>query len=80
MRPLTLRRLFLECSILVLILFVVVVIAVKFGAVLVSLYALGRDLWHVLLGQRADLHRRRHRALLRSQHAGGLRAHRQPGA
>ena len=55
MRPLTLRRLFLECSILVLILFVVVVIAVKFGAVPVSLYALGRDLWHVLLGQRADL-------------------------
>src|SRR6267154_1582678 len=55
MRPLTLRRLFLQCSILVLILFVVVVIAVKFGAVPVSLYALGRDLWHVLLGQRADL-------------------------
>src|SRR5437016_14568336 len=55
MRPLTLRRLFLECSILVLILFVVVVIAVKFGAVPVSLYALGRDLWHVRLGQRADL-------------------------
>ena len=55
MRPLTLRRLLLQCSILVLILFVVVVIAVKFGAVPVSLYALGRDLWHVLLGQRADL-------------------------
>src|SRR6266436_3797365 len=55
MRPLTLRRLFLQCSILLLILFVVVVIAVKFGAVLFSLYALGRDLWHVLLGQRADL-------------------------
>jgi iron complex transport system permease protein len=55
MRPLTLRRLFLQCSLLVLILFVVVVIAVKFGAVPVSLYALGRDLWHVLLGQRADL-------------------------
>jgi len=55
MRPLTLRRLLLQCSILVLILFVVVVIAVKFGAVPVSLYALGRDLLHVLLGQRADL-------------------------
>jgi iron complex transport system permease protein len=55
MRPLTLRRLLLQCSILVLILFVVVIIAVKFGAVPVSLYALGRDLWHVLLGQRADL-------------------------
>jgi len=55
MRPLTLRRLFLQCSILVLILFVVVVVAVKFGAVPVSLYALGRDLLHVLLGQRADL-------------------------
>jgi len=43
MRPLTLRRLFLQCLILVVILLVVVVIAIKFGAVPVSLYALGRD-------------------------------------
>ena len=34
-----------------LILFVVVVIALKFGAVPVSLYALGRDLLHVIFGQ-----------------------------
>jgi iron complex transport system permease protein len=55
MRPLTLQRLVLQCSILVVILFVVVVIALKFGAVPVSLYALGRDLWHVLLGQRTEI-------------------------
>jgi len=51
MRPLTLRRLLLQCSILVVILFVTVVIALKFGAVPVSLYALGRDLLHVIFGQ-----------------------------
>jgi iron complex transport system permease protein len=51
MRPLTLRRLILQCSLLVAILFVVMVIALKFGAVPVSLYALGRDLLHVLIGQ-----------------------------
>jgi len=32
-------------------LFVVVVIALKFGAVPVSLYALGRDLLRLILGQ-----------------------------
>jgi iron complex transport system permease protein len=55
MRPLTLRRLLLQCLILVLILFVVVVVALKFGAVPVSLYALGRDLLHLLLGQSSQI-------------------------
>ena len=55
MRPLTLRRLFFQCSILVVILFVVVVVALKFGAVPVSLYALGRDLLGVLFGQRSEI-------------------------
>ena len=55
MRPLTLRRLLLQCCALLVILFVVVVIAVKFGAVPVSLYALGRDLWNVLLHQRTNI-------------------------
>ena len=51
MRPLTLQRLFLQCSLLAVILFVVVVIALKLGAVQVSLYGLGRDLISVLLHQ-----------------------------
>jgi len=55
MRPLTLRRLLLQCLILVLILFAVVVVALKFGAVPVSLYALGRDLLHLLLGQSSQI-------------------------
>jgi len=55
MRPLTLGRLFLRCSILVVILFVVVVIALKLGAVQVSLYGLGRDLIRVLLRQSSSL-------------------------
>src|ERR1700674_1774162 len=55
MRPLTLRRLFLQCFILVVILFVVVVIALKFGAVPVSIYALGRDLLRVLFGHSSQI-------------------------
>lgn len=55
MRPLTLQRLLLQCAILVVILFVVVVIALKFGAVPVSLYALGRDLLRVLFGQSSQI-------------------------
>lgn len=55
MRPLTLRRLLLQCSVLVMILFVVVVIALKFGAVPVSLYALGRDLLRVVIGQSSQI-------------------------
>src|SRR3979490_1276893 len=51
MRPLTLQRLFLQCSLLAVILFVVVVVALKLGAVPVSLYGLGRDLISVLLHQ-----------------------------
>ncbi len=49
MRPLTLARLFLRCSILAAILFAVVVVALKLGAVQVSLYGLGKDLISVLL-------------------------------
>jgi iron complex transport system permease protein len=49
MRPLTLPRLLLPCGILAVILFVVVVIALKLGAVPVSLYGLGRDLLQVIL-------------------------------
>jgi iron complex transport system permease protein len=55
MRPLTLGRLFLRCSILALILFVTVVIALKLGAVQVSLYGLGRDLIRVLLRQSSGI-------------------------
>jgi iron complex transport system permease protein len=55
MRPLTLRRLFLQCLVLVLILFVVVVIAIKFGAVPVSLYALSRDVLRVLFGKSSQI-------------------------
>jgi cobalamin transport system permease protein len=51
MRPLTLGRLFLRCGILAIILFLVVVIALKLGAVQVSLYGLGRDLIRVMLRQ-----------------------------
>jgi iron complex transport system permease protein len=55
MRPLTLRRLLLQCFLLVLILFVVVIVALKFGAVPVSLYALGRDLFRVVFGQSSQI-------------------------
>jgi len=55
MRPLTLGRLFLRCGMLLLILFVTVVIALKLGAVQVSLYGLGRDLIRVLLRQSSGL-------------------------
>jgi iron complex transport system permease protein len=55
MRPLTFRRLFLQCLILLVILFIVVIIALKFGAVPVSLYALGRDLLRVIFGQSSQI-------------------------
>jgi iron complex transport system permease protein len=55
MRPLTLTRLFLRCVILAIILFLVVVIALKLGAVQVSLYGLGRDLIRVLLRQSSSI-------------------------
>jgi len=55
MRPLTLQRLLLQCCILLAILFLVMVVALKFGAVPVSLYALGRDLLRVLFGQSSQI-------------------------
>jgi iron complex transport system permease protein len=55
MRPLTLGRILLRCGGLCLILFVTVVIALKLGAVQVSLYGLGRDLIRVLLGHSSGL-------------------------
>ncbi len=55
MRPLTLRRLLLQCLLLTVILFFVVVGALKFGAVPVSLYALGRDLLRVVFGQSSQI-------------------------
>jgi cobalamin transport system permease protein len=55
MRPLTLQRLMLRCAILAAILFVVVVIAAKLGAVPVSLYGLGRDLIRVAMGRSSEL-------------------------
>src|SRR5258708_4205963 len=51
MRPLTLQRLLLRCAALAAVLFVVVVVALKLGAVPVSLYGVGRDLIRVMLGQ-----------------------------
>jgi cobalamin transport system permease protein len=55
MRPLTIRRVLLPCGILAAILFVVVVIALKLGAVHVSLFALGQDLISVMLGRTSGL-------------------------
>jgi len=55
MRPITLQRLVLQCGVLALILFAVVVVALKLGAVPVSLYGLGRDLISVLLRQTSQI-------------------------
>lgn len=55
MRPLTMRRLLSYCGILACLLFVVIVIALKLGAVPVSLYGLGRGLIRTLLGQDSEL-------------------------
>src|SRR5438128_11201723 len=55
MRPLTLHRLLLQCLLLLVILFFVVILALKFGAVPVSLYALGRDLLRVLFGRSSQI-------------------------
>src|SRR5882672_9374718 len=55
MRPLTWQRLLFQCSILAVILFVVVVIALRLGAVQISLYGLGHDLISVLLRQTNQL-------------------------
>jgi iron complex transport system permease protein len=50
-----LRRLLSRCAILAVILLLVVVIALKLGAVPVSLYGLARDLIHVLVGQTSEV-------------------------
>ena len=55
MRPLTLARLLLRCGILAAVLFAVVVVALKLGAVQVSLYGLGKDLISVLLHRTSTL-------------------------
>src|SRR3989441_9656952 len=55
MRPLTVSRLFVQCGILAAILFCVMVLALKFGAVHVSLYGLGRDLLRVFLGKSTEI-------------------------
>src|SRR5262247_1917367 len=55
MRPLTVSRLLLQCLILTLILFCVMVLALKFGAIHVSLYGLGRDLLRAFLGKSSDI-------------------------
>ena len=55
MRPLTLRRLFLQCLILGVILFIVVIVALKVGAVKVSLFALARDLIRVLVNHGGEI-------------------------
>src|SRR5262250_855046 len=55
MRPLTLTRLLLRCGILAAILFAVVVLALKLGAVQVSLYGLGKDLLALLLRRTSTL-------------------------
>lgn len=55
MRSLTARYVLLRCALLAVILFIVVVVALKLGAVPVSLYGLGRDLISVLLGKTNDI-------------------------
>ena len=55
MRPLTFRRLVLRCAALAGILFVVVVLALKLGAVQVSLYGLARDLISFALHRTSEL-------------------------
>src|SRR5260221_8424906 len=55
MRPLTVSRLFVQCGILAAILFCVMVAALKFGAVHVSLYGLGRDLLLYILGKTTEI-------------------------
>ncbi len=55
MRPLTIQRLLLQCAILAVILFVVVIVALKMGAVQVSLYALGRDLLRVMVHHSGEI-------------------------
>src|SRR6202049_1486283 len=55
MRPLIIQRLFLQCAMLAGVLFVVVIIALKAGAVEVSLFALGRDLIRVIVHHGSEI-------------------------
>ena len=55
MRAVTVSGVLARCAILAAILFVVVVIALKLGAVPVSLYGLGRDLLRVLINRGAEI-------------------------
>ena len=55
MRPLTFQGVLLRCGILAFVLFIVVVIALKLGAVPVSLYGFGLDLLHVLVRKTSEL-------------------------
>src|SRR5271154_5150543 len=55
MHPLTLQRLLLRCAALAGVLFVVVVLALKLGAVPVSLYGLAQDLIRFAFHQTAEL-------------------------
>ncbi|MBS1840357.1 MAG: iron ABC transporter permease [Acidobacteria bacterium] len=55
MQPLTLGKVAVRCGILAVVLFVVVVIALKFGAVPVSLYGLAKDLIGVLIGRSSEI-------------------------
>lgn len=55
MRPLTYTRVLVYCAFLAAILFAVVVVALKMGAVPVSLYGLGRDLIRVAFRQTSQL-------------------------
>ena len=55
MRPLTYSRVVAHCAVLAAILFAVVVVALKMGAVPVSLYGLGRDLIRVAFQQSSQL-------------------------
>jgi iron complex transport system permease protein len=55
MRPLTLKRLLWDCALLLALLFLVIVVSLKLGAVPVSMYGLGRDLIHVALGRSSEL-------------------------
>src|SRR5258708_40317804 len=55
MEPMTLSKVAMRCGIIALILFVVVVTALKFGAVPVSLYGLAKDLIGLLIGRSSEI-------------------------
>ena len=55
MQPLTLGRLLARCAVLAVVLLLVTLVALKLGAVPVSLYGLGRDLIRVAMGKSSEL-------------------------